>query len=92
MEKIKDISKTVVIQARINSALRNRTDKIFKEVGLNRSEAIKLFLHQVELHHGLPFELKIPNEKLSRVFRDSDSGKNVDKFNSVEELFEDLDI
>lgn len=83
---------TVVVQARIREELRKATDQIFKEIGLNRSEAIKLFLHQVELNHGLPFELKVPKNRLARVFRDSEAGRNVEEFSSVEELFEDLDI
>jgi DNA-damage-inducible protein J len=44
-----------------------------------------MFLSQVNLHHGLPFEMKIPNEVTKKVIKEARQGKNVDDF-SLDEL------
>ena len=48
-------------------------------------EAFNLFLHQVSLNKGLPFEVKIPNRLTKKVIEEAREGKNVDDF-SVDEL------
>lgn len=39
---------------------------------------------------GIPLEEKIPNEKTLKAMEDLEKGKNVKKFDTAEELFEDL--
>ncbi|SCN46560.1 RelB antitoxin [methanotrophic endosymbiont of Bathymodiolus azoricus (Menez Gwen)] len=58
---------------------------IFKELGITMGEAFNMFLSQVNLHHGLPFEMKIPNEVTKKVIKEARQGKNVDDF-SLDEL------
>ena len=43
-------------------------------------EAFNLFLYQVNLNKGLPFEIKIPNKLTQKVIEESRVGKNVDGF------------
>jgi DNA-damage-inducible protein J len=38
-------------------------ERIFTKIGISTTEAIRLFLTQVELHKGLPFPVSIPNEE-----------------------------
>jgi antitoxin component of RelBE/YafQ-DinJ toxin-antitoxin module len=40
----------------------------------------------------LPFEIKMPNEETAEVFRDTDRGKNLKRFDDANELFEDLGL
>jgi addiction module RelB/DinJ family antitoxin len=56
----KPAGKTSVIQTRIDPALREKTDTILTKLGLSTSDAIRMFLEQVILHRGLPFEVKLP--------------------------------
>ena len=44
----------------MEASLKAAAEKVFERLGLTPSEAIRLFYKQVELHQGLPFELKIP--------------------------------
>ena len=58
---------------------------IFKELGITMSDAMNMFLSQVNLHHGLPFDFKIPNKLTKKVIEESHQGINVDNF-SLDEL------
>ncbi|MGB3293267.1 MAG: type II toxin-antitoxin system RelB/DinJ family antitoxin [Phormidesmis sp.] len=47
-------------QATFDPSLKLAAEKVFESLGLTPAEAIRLFYKQVELHQGLPFEIKIP--------------------------------
>ena len=58
---------------------------IFKELGITMGDAFNIFLSQVNLHQGLPFEVKIPNETTQKTIEEARQGKDVDGF-SFDEL------
>ena len=58
---------------------------IFKELGITMGDAVNMFLNQVNLHKGIPFEIKIPNNTTKQVIKEARIGKNVDDF-SIDEL------
>ncbi len=41
--------------------------KIFKEYGITASDAINIFLNEVRMVGGLPFEMKLPKETLEAI-------------------------
>ena len=43
---------------RINPKIREEVTPILSDLGISLSEAINMFLHQVRLNNGIPFELK----------------------------------
>ena len=57
-------TRTDTVRARIAPELKNSVEGIFSSLGMNSSQAIVLFFKQVELHNGLPFEVKIPPKKI----------------------------
>ena len=59
-QKPQKTGKVSVIQTRVDSALREKTDTVLNRLGLSTSDAIRIFLEQVILHRGLPFEVKLP--------------------------------
>ncbi len=83
---------TAVISVRIDPELKRRAEQVFAELGLTTSQAIMLFFKQVDLQRGLPFSLKIPNEVTQRALDDARARRNLESFDSLEELFEDLEI
>ena len=85
-------NKTAIISARIDPDLKNNAEQIFKELGLTTSQAITLFYTQVGLQHGLPFNVKIPNETTRKVLEDARTRRNLKSFDHIEDLFEDLEI
>ncbi len=47
------------IQVRISEADKKEVEAIFNELGLSTTQAVKLFFKQVQIHQGLPFEVKL---------------------------------
>lgn len=82
--------KTETVRIRIEPKTKTKTEAIFKKLGISPSEAVNIFYNMVQLHNGIPFELKIPNETTLKVFDDTDKKKNLKTFGSVEKLLSDL--
>ena len=53
--------KTETVRARVDPALKEESERILNGLGLSTTEAIRLFLYQVKLRRGLPFELTLPD-------------------------------
>jgi len=68
--------------------------KIFDELGLTSSEAIILFLKQVELHLGLLFNIRLPgyNTHTMHVIREASNDNDLQIFDNADEFFKDLEI
>ena len=84
-------AKTSTIRARIDPDLKSQAEAILGHLGLNPSEAIRLFYTQIALSEGLPFEVKIPNATTIKAIRDADAGK-VTHYKDTGEMFEKLGI
>lgn len=79
-----------IVRVTIEPDLKEEAENILAQLGLSPEEAITLFYRQVELHQGLPFEVKIPNSKTLKALEDSSSGKNLNRHQNLEEMFEKL--
>lgn len=49
----------VVVQARVSAELKQRTERIFSALGIDTATGIRIFLAQVDMHQGLPFDMTI---------------------------------
>ncbi len=57
--------KEAVVRARVQADLKDDAERIFATLGINTTEAIRMFLSQVRLRKGLPFAVELPgNEDL----------------------------
>jgi DNA-damage-inducible protein J len=79
-------------RARVDAELKRNVEALLGKLGLSISEAIRIYFRMIELHRGLPFELKVPNEETAAVFKDTDRGRNLKRFDNAEELFKDLGL
>lgn len=86
------MAKTAVISARIDPNLKRLADAVFQELGLTTTQAITLFYKQVHLQQGLPFIVKIPSGTTLDALDDAKERRNLEEFNSTEDLFDDLGI
>lgn len=86
------MAKTATVRARIEPDLKLRAEQVFSALGLNATEAIRLFYRQVELRNGLPFSLEIPNELTAQILDATDGGRDVVTCEDAEELFSKLGI
>ena len=63
---------------RIDSQVKEDAAYYLSQMGLSTSEAVRLFLHSVVLHKGIPFELKVPNAVTEQALRDVEAGLNTE--------------
>ena len=56
----KSINKTELIHIRIEPDVKVQSENIFKRLGVNTSYAVSMFLNQVILRGGFPFEIELP--------------------------------
>ena len=83
--------RTATIQARINPKVKAEAQKIFNKLNISMSEAISIYLTQVTLHKGLPFEVKIPNALTAATLKKIEADEELHEVGSVEELFKELE-
>jgi DNA-damage-inducible protein J len=84
------MSKTATIQARINPDLKKKAQKILNTLNLSMSEAISLYLTQVTLHRGIPFEIRIPSDLTLKTLEKTERGEELNEVSDVDELFQEL--
>ena len=54
--------KETYVRARVDARLKHDSEVILSELGLTTTEAIRIFLIQVRLHKGLPFDLRLKED------------------------------
>ncbi|MEA1966930.1 MAG: type II toxin-antitoxin system RelB/DinJ family antitoxin [Thermodesulfobacteriota bacterium] len=86
------MAKTATIRARIEPELKKDVEDLFKKLGLSTTEAISIFYKQVKLRNGLPFNIVIPNKTTEKVFKDTDANKNLIRCETIDDMFEKLEI
>ena len=82
--------KTQMVHVRIDPRLKKTAERIFTKIGISTTEAIRLFLKQVELHKGLPFRVSIPNEETIAAMMEADDATELKRYRSFRELREQV--
>ncbi len=85
------MAKTATIQTRVDPVIKHNAQMILKKLNISMSEAISMYLSQITLHNGIPFEIKIPNELTAKTLEDAENGIDIHKVDSIDELFRELD-
>lgn len=88
------MSKTDTLHIRVEPSVKQKAEQTLRELGLSITEAVNVFLNQVILNDGIPFEIKKPkiNKETIQAMEDTKNGKNLSKtFDNVDEMFEELD-
>ncbi len=86
------MTKSAMIRARVDPALKQEAENIFEALGLSATQAITLFYQQVKWARGLPFEVRVPNDDTLRTFEETDAGENLVSCENADELFARLGI
>lgn len=84
------MNRSATIQARIDPNTKKKAQRIFDKLNISMSEAISLFLTQVSLTKGIPFDIKIPNELTEETMLKSENGEELHQVSDTEKLFEEL--
>lgn len=86
--------KTDTLHIRVEPSVKQKAEKTLNDLGLSITEAVNVFLNQVILNDGIPFEIRKPklNKETMPAIEDTKKGKNLSKtFNNVDEMFEELE-
>jgi len=83
------MSSTITI--RVEENVKKEANNIFKEVGMDMSTAINIYLKQVIRSNGIPFPISadIPNAVTLNAIKEAEKGEMA-SFSSIDELMEDL--
>jgi DNA-damage-inducible protein J len=79
-------AKTLMIHARIDPKLKKSAESVFSDLGISTTEAIRLFLKQVELHKGLPFPISVPNQQTIAAMAEANNPATLKRYRSFREL------
>jgi len=85
------VSNSATVQVRVDEQTKAQAKKVLGALHLSMSEAICLFLRQVVLHRGIPFEVKLPNDLTRETLEKAEQGIDLHRASSVDELFEELE-
>ena len=90
---------TTNINVRVDSALKQEAEALFKDLGLNMSSAITMFLRSAINYDGIPFEVKRPTpnaetraalDEYEEMKKNPGNYKRYDSFDDVlNEVFDD---
>ena len=86
------MSKNAVIHTRINADLKAGAEHILESIGISASEAIRLFYRQIELHRGIPFDVKLPNKQTTETLRRSERGEEIYRAVDADDMFDQLGL
>ena len=82
------MAKTAYINARVENKLKKNAEKVLKRVGVKTSDAVGMFLQQIVLHEGLPFEVRVPNKETRRAIKALEDGKGKIYKGDTKEIFD----
>lgn len=88
---------TSPININVDSRVKRESTEILNSLGLNMTSAINIYLNQIIIHNGIPFEItnRKPSKRLKKALKEAsniESGKTkAKKYRNVDELFDDLD-
>ncbi len=81
---------TTEIRSRIEPELKDEAQAVLGRVGLNISDAIRLFLRQVVVARGLPFEVReIPNAATRAAMLEARQTRA--RYGTAKDLFDELE-
>jgi len=84
------MTKTDTIRARVEPKLKAEAEGILNSLGMNPSDAIRMFYKQVVMRKGLPFEVVIPNAETRRAMEDVNRRRGLNRYKDAKELAKKL--
>jgi DNA-damage-inducible protein J len=88
-----NMGKTGYITARIEPKLKARAARVLATVGVSTTDAITMFLRQVVLRNGLPFEVRVPNAATRSAIEELEDARTRSKlkrYATTDDMFGDV--
>jgi DNA-damage-inducible protein J len=87
------MGKTGYITARVEPKLKARAARVLATVGVTTTDAITMFLRQVVLRNGLPFEVRVPNAETRKAIEELENAgtrAKLKRYAAADEMFGDV--
>ena len=79
---------TITTTIRLDESDKQEANKILNELGLNFNQAMNMFVKQLIQLKGLPFDVKLPNQKTIDAMNEDYS--KIKSFDNVDEMVEEI--
>ena len=56
------MARTANVFARVEPEIKEQAESILDQLGIPMSNAVGMFLRQIVIHRGIPFEIKLPSK------------------------------
>lgn len=86
-----------MIQTRVDAESKKQAEEILNRLGMSLNDAVRIFISQVVMARGLPFQPKLPTEEefIAQAVADAEAdvkaGRVSGSFSTVDELMADLE-
>ena len=57
------MARTSSVYTRVEPSIKEQAEAILDQLGISTSSAVEMFLRQIILQRGIPFEMKLPAQK-----------------------------
>ena len=95
------MAKTSTVFARVEPEIKEQAESVLNQLGIPMSNAVSMFLRQVVIQRGIPFEMKLPAKRplvmgeLTKEQLDAEIAKGLDdvengRVYSAEEVAEEM--
>jgi DNA-damage-inducible protein J len=81
------MSKSAFLTARIEPKLKARASRVLAKVGVSTTDAITMFLRQVVLRGGLPFDVRAPNSVIGTANEELEAGRRESLHDRTKKIF-----
>lgn len=86
---------TIPTQIRVEENTKKQAVELLEGLGLNLSDAVNIFLRQIVLHRGIPFDIKYPEYKQEVVEAMDEAMRitadpNVKSYMDVKQMFKEI--
>ena len=79
------------VNVRVTKKVKARAQKVLSELGLTMSEAVNLYLRQIALRGGIPFDIRLPNPETVSAMQDVQQRRNLQTVSDMDALQQELD-
>ncbi|WP_341758245.1 type II toxin-antitoxin system RelB/DinJ family antitoxin [Candidatus Tisiphia endosymbiont of Ditula angustiorana] len=86
------MNKSVFVRARIEPEIKKEAEEILYELGITPSQAVTMLYKYIARKHEWPIELKIPNAKTIKTFKETDKDIGLIKCRNTDEMYKKLGI
>lgn len=91
------MAKTSSIHVRVEPEIKKEVEAILSTLGMTSAEAISIYLHQIILNSGIPFEIKTPqfSDEMLEAIKEAEEiekhPENYKSYSNLTEILEDIE-